>query len=104
MPSICKVETVESELQYLGPPISIKQRPLPVVTTYAIRTNGLGVSFKSLSTAKEDYSNFPCIDVNSFCNFKHFKYYLINNGMHDLVMKKMQFPHRDLDLVTQISY
>jgi hypothetical protein len=88
MPSICKVETVESELQYHGPPISINLRPLLVVTTCAIRTNGLGLSFESLSIAKEHIQNFPCFDVNSFLNFKLFKYYLIMNCMHVLVMKK----------------
>ncbi len=82
MPSICKVETVESELQYHEPPISISQRPLLVVTTCAIRTNGLGLSLESLSTAKENYSNFPCFDVNTFLNFKQFKYYLNINCMH----------------------
>jgi len=54
---------------------------------------------------KRAYSNFPCFDVNSFLNFKHFKYYLIMNCMHVLVMKtKNAVQHLDLDLATQINY
>ncbi len=93
-----------TELQCLRPLISTNQRPLLVVTTYAIRTNGLGVSFKSLSTGKRTIRIFLVLmwTLVVTLNISNITQLLILCMF--LLWTKMQFQHRDMDLATQINY